>query len=302
LVAGGVSPIESVPILFSLHGVDAMVSASSPSQVIPGLLTENIGLYRTRPETFLASFLVHVMGLGLILWVAIWIPDRRPNAGPAISHAIDVGPISFLPGEAGGHGGGGTHDKMAASRGALPKLTLEDQLTPPEAVPLDRDPKLPEPPSVMALSDVKLPQLAQLGDPLSAVQGPPSNGPGSGGGIGNGCCGGVGPDDGPGFGPYDKGNVFRPGRGGVTQPRPIYDPDPDYSDAARKAKYQGSVLLWLVVGPEGRPHNIRIQRSLGMGLDEKALATVSTWRFQPATLDGQPVAVEVNVEVSFRLY
>ena len=96
--------------------------------------------------------------------------------------------------------------------------------------------------------------------------------------------------------------VFRPGRGGVTQPRPIYDPDPDYSDAARKARYQGSVLLWLVVGPEGRPHNIRIQRSLGMGLDEKALATVSTWRFQPATLDGQPVAVEVNVEVSFRLY
>src|SRR5205807_1712799 len=84
------SPIESVPILFSLHGVVAMVSASSPSQVFPGLLTENIGLYRTRPETFLASFLVHVMGLGLILWVAIWIPDRRPDAGPAISPLTSV--------------------------------------------------------------------------------------------------------------------------------------------------------------------------------------------------------------------
>jgi TonB family protein len=88
----------------------------------------------------------------------------------------------------------------------------------------------------------------------------------------------------------------------VTPPRAIYDPDPDYSDAARKAKYQGSVLLWLVVGPEGRPHSIRIQRSLGMGLDEKAVAAVSTWHFQPGTLNGQPVAVEVNVEVSFRLY
>jgi periplasmic protein TonB len=302
LVASGVSPIESVPILFFSSGVIAMVSASSPSPVFPILLTGNIGLYRTRPENFLASFLVHVMGVALVLWLAIWIPDRRPNAGPEISHAINVGPISFLPDEPGGRGGGGTHDKLAASRGALPKLTLEDQLTPPEALPLDRDPKLPEPPSVMALSDVKLPQLAQLGDPLSAVQGPPSNGPGSRGGIGNGCCGGVGPGEGPGFGPYDKGNIFRPGRGGVTQPRPIYDPDPDYSDAARKAKYQGSVLLWLVVGPEGRPHNIRIQRSLGMGLDEKALATVSTWRFQPGTLDGQPVSVEVNVEVTFRLY
>ena len=88
----------------------------------------------------------------------------------------------------------------------------------------------------------------------------------------------------------------------MTQPRALYDPDPDYSDAARKGKYQGSVLLWLVVGPEGQPHNIRVQRSLGMGLDEKAIAAVSTWRFQPGMLDGQPVAVEVNVEVTFRLY
>jgi len=234
--------------------------------------------------------------------VATWVTDGPSNAGPEVSHAINIGPISFLPDDPGGHGGGGTHDKMAAVRGAMPKLTLEDPLTPAEAVPLNRDPKLPELPSVMALSDVKMPQLAQLGDPLSAVQGPPSNGPGGGGGIGSGCCGGVGPKTGPGFGPFDDGKVFRPGRGGVTQPRPIYDPDPDYSDAARKANYQGSILMWLVVGPEGRPHNIRAQRSLGMGLDEKAVAAVNTWRFQPATLNGQPVAVEVNVEVRFRLY
>jgi protein TonB len=213
-----------------------------------------------------------------------------------------LAPSHFLPQDPRGHGGGGTRDPLSASKGALPTLTLKDQLTPPEAVPLNLDPKLPEPPSVMALSSVKLPQLAQLGDPLSAVNGPPSNGPGGGGGIGRGCCGGVGPGSGPGFGPYDTGNIFRPGVGGVTRPRPVYDPDPDYSDAARKAKYQGSVLLWLVVGPDGRPHNVRVERSLGMGLDEKALAAVSTWRFQPATLNGKPVAVEINVEVSFRLY
>jgi periplasmic protein TonB len=61
-------------------------------------------------------------------------------------------------------------------------------------------------------------------------------------------------------------------------------------------------LLWLVIGPEGLPQNIRVQRSLGMGLDEKAIAAVSRWRFQPATFNSQPVAVEINVEVSFRLY
>jgi protein TonB len=58
--------------------------------------------------------------------------------------------------------------------------------------------------------------------------------------------------------------------------------------------YQGSVLLWLVVAPNGRPRNIRVQRSLGMGLDEKAIEAVSQWRFQPATLNGQPVAVQMT--------
>ena len=183
-----------------------------------------------------------------------------------------------------------------------PRLTMDDQLTPPEAVLRNLDPKLRELPSVMALSAVRLPQLGQLGDPLKGVQGPPSNGSGRDGGIGEGCCGGVGSGNGPGFGPYDHGNVFWPGKSGVTAPRPIYDPDPEYSDAARKAKFQGSVLLWLVVGSNGRPRDLRVQRSLGMGLDEKALAAVSQWRFQPATLNGQPVAVQINVEVSFRLY
>jgi hypothetical protein len=121
--------------------------------------------------------------MALVLWLASWM-TRPPKAGPEVSHAINVGPI-FLPGEPGGHGGGGTHAQLAASKGALPRLSMQVQLTPPEAAPLNRDPKLPEPVSVMALSDVKLPQLAQLGDPLSAVQGPPSNGPGGGGGIGN---------------------------------------------------------------------------------------------------------------------
>jgi periplasmic protein TonB len=278
------------------------MTASTPTSVFPGLLSDNIGLYRTRPQNFLVSFLVHAMALAIVFWLATWITDRPNDPGPNVSHAINVGPISFLPQEPGGHGGGGTGDRLSASKGALPILALTDQLTPPEAFSLNPDPKLPEPPSLMALSDVKLPRLAQLGDPLSGIQGPPSNGSGGGGGIGSGCCGGVGPRNGPGFGPYDAGNVFRPGVGGVTQPRPIYDPDPDYSEAARKAKYQGSVVLWLVVGVDGLPHNIRVQRSLGMGLDEKALAAVSTWRFQPATLSGQPVAVEINVQVSFRLY
>ncbi len=90
--------------------------------------------------------------------------------------------------------------------------------------------------------------------------------------------------------------------GGVSAPRPIYDPDPDYSNEARQAKYQGTVLLSVVVGQDGRPRDIRMLRSLGMGLDEKAIEAVSEWRFEPSLKDGRPVAVQVNIEVSFRLY
>ena len=88
----------------------------------------------------------------------------------------------------------------------------------------------------------------------------------------------------------------------MSPPIPIYKPDPEYSEEARKAKYQGAVILWIVVGPDGRVHNMRVARSLGLGLDEKAMEAVRTWKFEPAKKDGQAVAVQLNIEVSFRLY
>ena len=59
--------------------------------------------------------------------------------------------------------------------------------------------------------------------------------------------------------------------GGVSAPRAIYDPDPEYSEEARKAKYQGTVVLWAIIGPNGRPKELRVQRSLGKGLDKKTV-------------------------------
>jgi len=97
------------------------------------------------------------------------------------------------------------------------------------------------------------------------------------------------------------GGVFRVG-GGVSPPRALDTPDPEYSEEARKAKYQGTCVLWLIVGPDGRPRDIKIARSLGLGLDEKAIEAVRNWKFEPAMKDGKPVAVQINVEVSFRLY
>ncbi len=97
-----------------------------------------------------------------------------------------------------------------------------------------------------------------------------------------------------------SGAVYKVG-GKVSPPRAIHAPDPEYSPEALKAHLQGTVVLWLVVGEDGKPHNIRVQRHIGYGLDERAVATVNMWSFQPAMKDGQPVAVMINVEVNFRL-
>ena len=71
---------------------------------------------------------------------------------------------------------------------------------------------------------------------------------------------------------------------------------------ARRSKFQGDVVLWVVIGADGTPRDIRVQRSLGMGLDEKAVAAVKNWRFQPAMKDGRAVTVQVSIEVNFRLF
>jgi TonB family protein len=150
-----------------------------------------------------------------------------------------------------------------------------------------------------------MPTGGQMGDPLSKVLGPLSNGTGLGGGIGSGTGGGVGSGSGPGVGPGHGGGIgggaYRVG-GGVRAPKVVYKVEPEFSDEARKNKFQGTVLLRVIVGVDGKPHEVTVQRSLGMGLDEKAVEAARLWRFDPGTKDGQPVPVEVLLEVNFHLY
>ncbi len=207
----------------------------------------------------------------------------------------------------GGGGGGGDRDKLQAPKGRLPRFAME-QITPPAMVIRNPNPKLAVEPTVVVPPQVKLAQAAlpNFGDPKSVIpSGPPSNGTGSGGGIGSGSGGGVGSGEGPGVGPGRGGGigggVFKVG-GGVSAPRALQTPDPEYSEEARKAKYQGTVVLWLIVDPNGNPQQVKVARSLGMGLDQKAVEAVRHWKFEPAMKDGRPVAVQINVEVNFRLY
>jgi TonB family protein len=89
---------------------------------------------------------------------------------------------------------------------------------------------------------------------------------------------------------------------GIRAPRAIYAPDPEYSLEARKAKLNGTVVLWLIVGPDGQPIDIKVVKSLGHGLDEEAIDAVKRWKFDPGTKDGKPVAIQINVEINFHLF
>jgi TonB family protein len=166
------------------------------------------------------------------------------------------------------------------------------------------EPKLPVEPTVIVPPNIPLPvDVAQLGDPLGKVTFP-SNGPGFGGGIGTGSGGGVGSGTGGGVGPGEGGGVgggvFHVG-GGVSAPQLVYKVDPEYSEQARKAKFQGTVVLNLVVQRDGSVRDIRIVNSLGLGLDEKAIEAVKQWRFRPGEKNGQAVDVSAIIEVTFRL-
>ncbi|MBV9573467.1 MAG: energy transducer TonB [Acidobacteriales bacterium] len=268
------------------------------------------GFYDYKKNGVLGSVVVHIIAVAAI--IGITLLGRRvvqqithPSTVTLIAPS-DIPPLPPSKTTAGGGGGGGDRDKFQAPKGKLPKLAME-QITPPAVVVRNDHPKLEVEPTVVVPPQIKLAMKAPtLGDPMSHLpSGPPSNGTGYGGGIGSGSGGGVGSGSGPGVGPGSGGGigggVFRVG-GGVSAPKATFQPDPEYSEEARKAKYQGTCLLSLVVGPDGLPRDVKVVHTLGLGLDEKAIEAVRTWRFDPAKKDGKAVASLINVEVVFRLY
>jgi TonB family protein len=283
-------------------------AASLPPDILPSLFPESWGAYAPNRRTFLLSFLLHTLAIILLVTGSIYLVAHKNEVRQQVMAVFTGDSLTLsLPvarKAAGGGGGGGDRDKLAAPKGTPPRFAAQ-QLAPPAIVIRNPQPKLAAEPTVIGPPQLKLPQLGMLGDPLSRVVGPPSNGTGSGGGIGSGTGTGVGSGTGPGVGPGRGGGIgggyYRVG-GGVSAPRVLDSPDPQYSDEARRAKFQGTVVLWVVVGPDGRVHDIRVQRTLGMGLDERAVEAVKLWKFDPARKDGQPVAVQVNIEVNFRLY
>jgi protein TonB len=251
----------------------------------------------TRREAFICSLLGQAIVLGVLIYFTSCVIRNSPEITRHFPNLNDL-PLVF----SGHNGGGGSgFDKIPASHGNPPRASLDEQIVPATVIVPKEMPKLPAEQTVIVAPDVKLPQGGQIGDPMSQLTRALSDGPGGHGGMGSGCCGGIGDWTGPYVGSGPPG-IFPAGKKGVTVPQAIFSPEPNFSDEARKAKQQGVVVLLLVVGQDGHTYNIRVGQTLGMGLDEKAIEAVSRWRFKPATLNGQPVATQIAVEVDFRLY
>ena len=266
-----------------------------------------------RSNGVMGSVIVHMIAVGLILGTATFGSKvveqvQKHETVTLIAPSPESYAMPVAKKVVSGGGGGGDHDKLPATKGALPQLAMQ-QITPPAIVVRNEHPKLAVEPTVVVPPQVHLASnhMPNLGNPTAAPlpSAPPSNGVGSGGGIGSGSGGGVGVGHGPGVGAGSGGGigggVFKVG-GGISAPQALSTPDPEYTEEARNAKTQGTCVLWLIVDDQGRPRDIKVVRGLGFGLDARAIDAVKQWRFQPAMKDGHPVNVQISVEVGFKLY
>jgi protein TonB len=259
------------------------------------------------PMSQAVSFGIHALVLGLIflLVLADW-HTRQVKQKATVVNVTPFIPMAPAKLTMGGGGGGGNHEAVEASRGKLPRMA-KTQITPPQILRIDH-PKLAVEPTIKMPQPIKLPDqasLPNLGIPQSPQVALASQGSGGGSGFGTGNGGGIGSGNGNGLGPGEGGGygggVYSPG-GGVSNPVLIYSVDPEFSDEARRAKYQGICVVGLIVDANGNPQQVHVVRPLGMGLDEKALEAVRQYRFKPAYFHGKAVPVRINIEVNFRIY
>jgi protein TonB len=284
----------------------AMADGQGPERpgldALPTLSGRTNGLYPVRGVNMAASAALHaalvlLIGSGLIVVKSTVKVAEQNYAG------ITLEPYFTTDGARPNRGGGGSDcsGKQDTSKGASPRFARE-QIAPPELNTSKS--KIMVEATVIGPPELRLPHT-DTGDPLSRLLAL-SAGAGTRVGLGNNGSGsgagpGTGPGRGPGAGGGTGGEYYLPGDG-VIAPRAIYSPEPDYSDEARQTKHQGVVTLLAIIGPDGRPKQIQVARSLGMGLDEKAVEAVRTWKFEPGSKNGRPVAVQICVEVDFHLF
>lgn len=283
-----------------------------------------VPLARDRALPAVFSTCAHAALLLIVLWF---------TAGPAETAAVDASPerarLIFLvtPGPGGGGGGGGERTRMPAARlerrGSQPRVSVPE-MTPEPVVTARRDVEKPPPPVAPAYEPKPVerepePAAPVAVAPVAAAQADPveregvidegreaSNSRGAGAGAGSGTGQGPGNGEGQGSGIGDGagggtgGGPYRPGSG-IEPPRLIHEVKADYTEEARHRGLSGDVVLEIVVRRDGSVGDVKILQALGSGLEQRAVAAVRQWRFDPARRKGVPVDVIVEVAVEFTL-
>jgi periplasmic protein TonB len=301
-----VEDLQPLPRLVPMPAAgSAAVMVGAPSFV--GL---DVATKQRDPAAKVISAIIHVVAIAAILYIGIKAHQAIVNpevttsplnitlyAPPPPPKALPVAP------KTGGGGGGGAHQVVQPTRGNSPRIVAPAPVNTPQVLRFEQpklaaEPaevvKMPENPTLHNLGMSNSPQIAL------ASQGKGSNsgfGSGLGGGLGMGHGIGAGPGSGGGYG----GGVMSVG-GGVSAPEVIRVVQPDFTEEARQANFQGSASIELIVDQQGNPQNIRIVHPLGMGLDEKAVEAVRQYKFRPAMYQGHPVAVQIIVDVAFHLH
>lgn len=265
---------------------------------------------RRDPASSVIAFCLHALVIAAILWISL-MPHPR-----VLQRAQVITPITFQPyippvvtaptvkAMAGG-GGGGAHQIVEPTKGHLPPVAKLN-LTKPQLIRVDH-PLLAAQPTIKMPQNIKVADnnMPNIGMPQSPQVAMASQGDGGGSGFGAGMGGGIGSGIGGGLGPGSQGGygggIMSVG-GGVSAPQLIHSVEPEFTDQARAARYQGVVAIQLIVDSYGNPEDIQVIRHLGMGLDEKAIEAVRQYKFHPAMYQGHPVPVRLIVDVNFRLY
>jgi protein TonB len=258
--------------------------------------------FKRDPTSNAISFVIHVVAITLLLALALKVRSNvvlEPTTTVVpMDFKLTVPPPVTMPvaKQPGGGGGTPTPQKiMEPKRAPEPTVATAPQILLPQTIRIDR-PKLGiEPTDQVKMPDTTtLPTLGVAPSPQIALA---AQAKGNGGGHGLGGGLGAGPGSGGGYG----GGLMSVG-GGVSAPMVVRTVQPEFTEEARRANFQGNVSIKLIVDSQGNPQDISLLSHLGMGLDEKAIEAVRQYKFKPAMYMGHPVAVQIVIDVSFHLH
>ena len=306
----GANPVcaSSRPALGSPQPAEHYSNLRRPRQanVRPIFTADPLAFKRDRKSSAI-SLVAHVVIITLVLSLAL-----RTRTVVALQPTTIVTPVDFelsappmtLPvaKQEGGGGGGGAHEIVDAIKGQPPTI-VKLQVMSPQIIRVDQ-PKL----AIEPTAQVRMPEtnnLPTFGIAHSQQIALASQGKGGGSGLGQGLGGGIGMGSGSGAGPGSGGGYgggLMSVGGGVAAPEVLHSVEPEFTEDARRANFQGSVSIKLIVDSEGNPQDVQLVHHLGMGLDEKAVEAVRQYKFKPAMYQGHPVSVQIVIDMDFRLH